>query len=282
MTSKKIARFIASGALVLAGAAATGCSQDGATGGSANGADSIAYHAAMGLEDETARLDGLLALQERHPDSKFADRAYPRIVSLTRTHRPDRVEAVLREALAADIEESRTLNAIGWPLAEDGEHLDLAVSILEKAVALAREEGDPEELAACLDSHAWALHKRGDSEAAVAPMEEAFGIYGSEHDEITRHMALIYDAAGRDAEALPLYVSLLGHSESPRIRERLEAVARETGGSLAEIEARIRDLRIAGISPAPELVFPSLADGTPVSLEDLRGQVVLVSFWHPT
>ncbi|MBD3161956.1 MAG: tetratricopeptide repeat protein [Candidatus Eisenbacteria bacterium] len=269
-------------AVLAAAMIGTGCSQEGTSGGAADGADSVAYYAAVEMEDEAARLAALQTLQEEFPESPYADRAYARIVPLTREHHPERVESILQEILDAEIEEAAVYNAVGWPLAEDAEHLDLAVPILDKAVTLARAEDDTLGLAASLDSYAWALHQDGRSEEAVAPMEEAYGIYGSEYDEITRHMAMIYDDAGRDEDALPLYVSLLGHSASPMIRERLEGVVGETGRSMEEVEKQIRAQRIAGMTPAPELVFPSLADATPVSLADHRGKVVLVNFWHPT
>jgi len=137
-------------------------------------------------------------------------------------------------------------------------------------------------LASCLDSEAWARHKNGDHATAAARMEEAYAILGPGNDEIDEHMALIYDAAGMDEKAKPIYMDLLSHMESPLLRGNLARIVSDGGGSLAEIEAEISRRRAEGATEAPDFTLPTLASAEQVSLKDFRGRVVLLNFWHPT
>lgn len=272
------------GGLWLAVLLAPGCTQQSGSGGAGGeaGGDSVAYAQAVAIEDEAGRLAALQAFVKGHPTGKWTARAYPRLVSLTREHAAGDLPGLLRRFSATDFQSADPYNAVGWELADAGEHLDLAVPILEKAVAKARVGGDSLNLASCLDSEAWARHKAGDHPQAMQRMEEAYRIYGPGNDEIDEHMALIYDAAGADAQAAPIYKSLLGHMEHPTFRANLETIVREAGGSIEQMNSEIQALRASTKAPAPDFTMPSLADGSPISLKDYRGRVVLLNFWHPT
>jgi hypothetical protein len=270
------------GGLWLALLLAPGCTQQSGSGGVGAGADSVAYAQAVAIEDEAGRLAALQKLVQAHPSGEWAARAYPRLVTLVREHAPADLPDLLRRFAATEFPSPDPYNAIGWELADAGEHLDLAVPILEKAVAKARAGAEPQNLASCLDSEAWARHKAGDHALAVARMEEAYKVFGAGNDEIDEHMALIYDAAGADAQAAPIYKSLLGHMEHPTFRANLEAIVRESGGSIEQMNAEIQAMRASTKAPAPDFTMPSLADGSPISLKEHRGKVVLLNFWHPT
>jgi tetratricopeptide (TPR) repeat protein len=262
---------------------AVGCSQEQSSdGATTSGADSIAYAMAFEVEDDAARLQALEKLVSDFPESAWAGRAYPRIMSLVGELEPSRVEPLLQTFLATDFESPHPYNAVGWNLAVEEEHLDLAIPILEKAVAKAREGGDSESLASCLDSEAWARYKKDDYDVALDRMEEAYATYGPGNDEIDEHMALIYDAAGRDEAALQIYTNLMGHMENPDIREKIEAIVSPSGRSMNEIDAEINKLRAANATPVTDFTLPSLADGRPISIQDFRGKAVLLNFWHPT
>ena len=248
----------------------------------AGAADSVAYALALENDDGPARMEALEAFIAKHPHGKWTELAYPRFVGLAEDHEPDRVTSILETFLGTDLDSPNPYNAIGWHLAEAEEHLELAVSILEKAVAKARKAEDPDNLASCLDSEAWARYKMGDFATAVERMEEAYETIGPGNDEIDMHMALIYDAADMDEQARPLYIDLLGHMEHPGLREKLAAIVASSGGSLDAVNAEIAALREAGSKPAPDFTLPSLADGQPISLRDFRGKTVLLNFWHPT
>jgi hypothetical protein len=261
-----------------------GCSkhQDSTSKAGATPADSLAFSKAKSVEDEALRLDALQQFVDAHPGSPLSGTAYPEIVSLAAKVRPETLTDILKRFSATDFKSSDPYNAIGWDLAESGEHLDLAVPILVKAVAKARALGDSTNLASCLDSEAWARYKAADARAAVAPMEEARRLTRLPDDEMERHMSLIYDAAGMPEKAQPIYVSLLSHMEDPDLRARLEKGLQATGGSPETVNAEIDRGRAASITPAPEFTLPSLVGGKPISLSEYRGKVVLLNFWHYT
>jgi len=284
MSQTRLPRYLTWFALVaLPCAIGSGCTQDSPSDQSPAGtADSVAYAQAMEIEDGPLLMEALETFLAGYPQSKWAERAYPRFVDLAGEIEPDRVESILKTFLATDLDSPNPYNAIGWNLAEAEEHLELAVPILEKAVAKAREAEDPDNLASCLDSEAWARYKKGDYATAVVRMEEAYETIGPGNDEIDMHLALIYDAAEMDEKARPLYINLLGHMEHPAMREKLTAIVTSAAGSLDAVNEEIATLREAGATPAPDLTLPNLADGQPISLQDLRGRIVLLNFWHPT
>jgi hypothetical protein len=245
-------------------------------------ADSTAFAQVTTIEDDGARFEALAKFIKERPKSDQAGEAFVDLIDLAKKTNPGAVQVLLRQFLATDFPSPNPYNAVGWDLAESGQHLDLAVPILEKAVAKARAEADTMGLASCLDSEAWARHKKGDHPLAVQRMEEAYGIYGPGNDEIDLHMATIYDAAGMKDKARPLYVNLLGHMEDPTIREKLAAIVTGAGESMDKVSAEINAARMAGAEMAPAFSLPSQADGKPISLADFKGKVVLLNFWHYT
>ncbi len=245
-------------------------------------ADSAAFATASAIEDDGGRYEALARFVKERPKAKEAGRAYVELIDLAKTKAPDAVPAYLKQVLDSDFTTARPYNAIGWELADAGEHLEMAIQILEKGVAKARAERDSTELPSVLDSEAWARYKKGDHAAAVTRMEEAYKLNGPGDDEYDKHMAVIYDAAGMSEKAKPLYIGLLSHMEDPALRNNLHRIVAKTGGSIAEVDAEIARLRKAGVKEVPDFSMPSLANGEPVSPKDFRGKVVLLNFWHPT
>jgi len=245
-------------------------------------ADSLAYAQAVAVGDEAARFAAIETFLKEHPKSAPAAEAYPALIELARKTAPEKVIPILKAFLKTDFHSPDPYNSVGWDLADAGEHLDLAVPILVKSVAKARQAGDSLALASCLDSEGWARYRAGDSKGAIGPMEEARRLYREPIDEIEEHMALIYDAAGRYEEAKPIYMNLLSHMEHPVLRENLTRIVHASGGSMAEINAELTRRRIEGAEPAADFTLPSLADGKPVTLSEHRGKVVLLNFWHYT
>ena len=268
-------------AVIVFGSVA-GCGQQGATsdaGGAA--ADSAAYAQARSIEDEAARFTALETFLKEHPKSAEAERAWPAAIGLALKHAPERAPDLIKKFSKTDLASPEPYNSVGWDLAVQEKHLDLAVPILVKAVAKARAAGDTLGLASCLDSEAYARFKAGDAKAAVAPMEEARRLYGEPIDELEQHMALIYDDAGMDEKARPIYQDLLGHMEHPVLRERLTAIVTSAGDSMERVDAEINAARQAGATPAPDFTLPAQAGGD-VSFAQYRGKVVVLNFWHYT
>jgi hypothetical protein len=271
------------GVLILPILFMLGCgTKDKAQTGATAAADSVAFAAAGAIEDDAARFDALTLFVKERPKSAQAGAAYMELVDLAATKNPAAIPGLLKQVLTSDFSSAMPYNQIGWNLAEAGEHLDLAVPILEKGVAKARAARDSTELASVLDSEAWARYRKGDHALAVERMEEAYKLNGPGDDEYDKHMAVIYDAAGMGEKAKPLYLGLLSHMENPELRESLHRIVTKAGGSTADVDAEISRLRAAGAKDMPDFSMPSLATGQAVSLGDFRGKVVLLNFWHPT
>jgi hypothetical protein len=267
----------------IAFAFATGCGQKTAASGAAGAvADSVAYAQISEIQDDTARFAALEVFLKDHPKSVQAADAWPAAISLAMKVAPEKAPAMLRKFTSTDFASPDPYNSVGWDLAIQEKHLDLAVPILVKAVTKARAAGDPRNLASCLDSEAYARWKAGDAKAAVAPMEEARKVYGEPIDEIEQHMALIYDDAGMKDKARPIYQDLLGHMEHPMLREKLTAIVTASGESMDGVNAEINAKRLAGATPAPDFTLPSQAGGEPVSFAEFKGKVILLNFWHYT
>jgi len=268
--------------LIIGAAFAAGCtgSQVGEQ-TAATAADSTALQEIMSIKDGAARMTALGDFVKKHPNNPLAGDAYPRLISLSREHAPDQVKGLVQRFAATNFDSPNPYNSVGWDLAEVGEHLDLAVPILQKAVAKARLQNDPMNLASCLDSEAWARHKAGDSRAAVGPMEEARGLLEEPNDELEEHMATIYEGAEMPELAQPIYISLLGHMEDPEIRARLTEIVTSRGGSMQPIDEQIEQTRLAFAKAAPAFTLPGQNGGT-IDLAQHLGKVVILNFWHYT
>ena len=81
----------------------------------------------------------------------------------------DGSEQALREILKRDPEDATELNYLGYMLAERGQRLDEAISLVQRALKL--EPGNP----SFLDSLGWAYYQQGKLDLADPPLTEAAG-----------------------------------------------------------------------------------------------------------
>ena len=81
----------------------------------------------------------------------------------------DGAERALREILERDPEDATALNYLGYMLAERGQRLDEAVTLVQRALKL--EPGNP----SFLDSLGWAYYQQGKLDLADPPLTEAAG-----------------------------------------------------------------------------------------------------------
>ena len=81
----------------------------------------------------------------------------------------DGAERALREILERDTEDATALNYLGYMLAERGQRLDEAVTLVQRALKL--EPGNP----SFLDSLGWAYYQQGKLDLADPPLTEAAG-----------------------------------------------------------------------------------------------------------
>lgn len=106
------------------------------------------------------------------------------------------------------------LNEAGYRLARMGERLDEAEAMLERAIEIARQEGDS--ASHILDSLAWAQHKKGDHARALdtmmASIEEGGPVARFDHER-RYHLGAIYAALGFEKLACDQLESVVSDKE---------------------------------------------------------------------
>ena len=102
--------------------------------------------------------------------------------------------ADLRLAKAAAPNQPNVLNYLGYAMADRGENLDEALTMLRNAMRLRPRSG------AILDSYGWALFKSGRHEEAATMLERAAGLAPT-LAEVADHLGDVYWRTGRQEEA---------------------------------------------------------------------------------
>jgi tetratricopeptide (TPR) repeat protein len=205
---------------------------------------------------------------------------YPALMSLwLATGTNDSVVAIAREALAAPITDGSIYNGMGYELAEKGEHLDLATELCQKAVDLAKEDF---EKSYAYDSLGWALLKAGQPAKAVEALQQAEKLAGESVDEtILGHLGEAQVVA-KDAEgAIKTYLKMMSSGEFSEARAKLDSLYASTKRAPESLEADIKALREARMTPAADFALTSTA-GAEVTLAANKGKVVLLDFMSPT
>jgi len=111
-----------------------------------------------------------------------------------RTRQFERAERGFRAILAADPHHAPTLNYLGYMLADRGQKLDEAVSLIQKALAV--DDDNP----SYLDSLGWAYYKQDKLEAATSPLERAAAAL-PDSSVIQEHLGDVYLKSKRYIEA---------------------------------------------------------------------------------
>ena len=107
------------------------------------------------------------AFARPHPTIRAASTCWPRCWKQRKDF--DGAERALREILERDPEDATALNYLGYMLAERGQRLDEAVTLVQRALKL--EPGNP----SFLDSLGWAYYQQGKLDLADPPLTEAAG-----------------------------------------------------------------------------------------------------------
>ncbi len=127
---------------------------------------SSALATALQESGRTARaVDVLEAATARVPDD--GSLRFELGAAYDRDRRFEAAERVFRELIAADPRQADALNYLGYLLADRGERLDEAVSLITRALEVERDNPS------YLDSLGWAHFRRGDFEQAKPPLERA-------------------------------------------------------------------------------------------------------------
>ncbi len=106
-------------------------------------------------------------------------------------------EADLRRILSVDPDNSQALNALGYTLADRTDRQIEALGYIERALALAPEEG------AILDSMGWVLYRLGKPDEALEYLERAFEL--AKDAEIAAHYGEVLWVLGREDEAKAIW-----------------------------------------------------------------------------
>ncbi|MFI4974204.1 MAG: tetratricopeptide repeat protein [Caulobacterales bacterium] len=131
-----------------------------------------------------------------------------------------------QQALALRPNEPELLNFLGYGWVDRGEHLQDALSMLQKAAAARPEAGDIQ------DSLGWAYFKLGQYDLAVRTLESAATLDAADPD-VNNHLGDAYWRAGRKTEAEFQWRRVLSLEPSEKLK--------------AEVEAKLK----SGLDPAP-------------------------------
>jgi tetratricopeptide (TPR) repeat protein len=197
-----------------------------------------AFDAALEADPESASaLAGLGQLEQRAGDPEAALALFDRAVAADSAHpnyaylaasaglalgRTDEAKSALRTLLRRHPEHVAACNDLAWLLAEEGEELELALALAERAIRL---DARPE----VLDTLGWVRLRRGEIEPAIAAFERALA-ERPEFSTARYHLGLALARRGDAEAARRAFDAALAAGpfpESEAARRELERLAAE-------------------------------------------------------
>ncbi len=154
---------------------------------------------------------------------------YERGVALERAGEWPKAEADFQYALQLAPDQPNVLNYLGYAWVEQGQHLDQARQMIERAVEQRPNDG------AFVDSLGWTLLRQGDTAGALKNLERAVELQ-PEDSTINAHFGDVLDAVGRRREAEFQWRRALNLNPEPE--------------DLARIESKLRGVQAAPPGPA--------------------------------
>lgn len=146
---------------------------------------------------------------------------YARGIARERSKRWPEAEADFQQALSLAPEQPYVLNYLGYTWVDQGQNLETAKRMLERAAELRPQDGN------IADSMGWALYRLGDMAGAVRWLERAVELE-SQNATINDHLGDAYWRVGRQREARYQWARALGQElETPEDRPRIEAKLRD-------------------------------------------------------
>ena len=177
-------------------------------------------------------------------------------------------------------------------LAERGEHLDLALACVHRAMAIPPVPNDAIPRQSFFLTLAYVQIKRREFDQAVAILLEGArrAPYYSRDDQYLTYLGLAYEGVDRIDEAINTYITLAGgvREVSAAPTERLVALYRKRFGSLDGLKEKIETNRLTARRkffveshllniPAPDWSLRDL-DGRQVRLSDFSQKILVLSF----
>jgi len=195
----------------------------------------------------------------------------------------DEDAAVAAAAAITELEgltSSDPMNGIAYNMAERGIAPDVAVTLSLQALALA---GSRYDSTMVLDTVGWAHYAAGDYAEAAGYLKSAVEMMDETlvyDNETVQHLLMAYDSGGMRDESIDLLATIVARSvvaDDPA-RGQLASKLVERDGDAAAMETLVEGLRYEGVEVAPAFAL-SDREGSTVSLEGLKGDVLVVCFW---
>lgn len=190
------------------------------------------------------------------------------------------IEAAQALAEMEGLTDSEPLNQVAYDMAERGLAPDIAVTLGERALSLASSRYDS---TLVLDTVGWAHYAAGDHAAAADYLERALELMDETptmDNDTVQHLLTAYDTGDMNDAAIGLLAVIAARSmdaDDPA-RERLATLLVERDGNAEAMETLMSEHRYDGVEAAPPF---SLSDrsGATFSLEDHRGDILVLAFW---
>ncbi len=191
--------------------------------------------------------------------------------------------AIAAAAAIAELEgltSAEPSNRVAYDLAERGVAPDVAILLGQQALGLASSRYDSTMI---LDTVGWAYYAAGEQAEAAKNLKAAVDLMDETltyENETVQHLLVAYDSGGMNDEAIELLAMLVARSvdaDDPA-RKLLATRLTERDGNTGGMEALVDGLRYKGIKMAPAFTL-SDADGNVVTLDGLKGDVLVVCFW---
>lgn len=176
------------------------------------------YQLLNNLEQDQRALDTLNQAIVEHPESQ--ELLYARAMHLDQNQQAKQVEADLRRIIELNPQNAVALNALGYTLADRGEHLDEAFAMISQAFKLKPESP------AIMDSMGWVLFKLGRREESLVFLLRAFKLYSD--GEVGGHLGEVLFSLNQKTEAFQVWQKALElDPEHPVLRNTIERLAPE-------------------------------------------------------
>ena len=137
-------------------------------------------------------------------------------ISFEQSGRWDKAEPDLEQALKLNPAEPEIMNYLGFGWANRSQHLDQALELLQKAVALRPNSGE------IRDSLGWAKYRQGHYADAVRDLERAVGLAPAEPD-VNDHLGDAYWRVGRKLEAEFQWRRVLSLNPDEKLKAAVDA-----------------------------------------------------------